>query len=53
MSEEIDGKIEITITQKEDGSDVNFTTNMSIVDMNYWLDQVKYLVVSGGIQPSE
>jgi hypothetical protein len=47
MSEEANGKIEINVVNTEDGASVNFSTNMNLADMNYWLDQVKYLIVSG------
>lgn len=50
MSEDQNGKIEITIVDGEDGPTINFNTNMSLVDMNFWLDQVKHLIVSGEAQ---
>jgi hypothetical protein len=52
MAEQVNGKIEITITENENGANVDFSTNMSLVDLNYWIDQVKYLIVSGNAKIS-
>jgi len=38
----------ITITVEDDT--VKFSTNYSITEMNYWLDHVKFLLVSGNAQ---
>lgn len=42
-------KIEITIEEDR----IQFSTNLSIVELNFWLDQVKYLIVTGQAQASE
>lgn len=42
-------KIEITIEEDR----IQFSTNLSIADLNFWLDQVKYLIMTGQAQPSE
>jgi len=46
MSEDGNGEIKITV----EGETVKFTTNYSITEMNYWLDHVKFLLVSGQVQ---
>lgn len=43
---EENGKIEITIENEQ----VNFSTNLSVAEMYYWLDYIKYLIVSGEAQ---
>lgn len=48
MSEK--GTIEITID--EDGK-VAFSTNLSISELNFWLDHVKYILVSGQASTSD
>ena len=46
MSEK--GTIEISIEDDE----MSFSTNLTIPEMNYWLDHIKYLIVSGQAQQS-
>jgi len=41
MSEK--GNIQINI---EDDA-VTFSTNLSVAEMNFWLDHIKYLIISG------
>lgn len=43
------GKIEISIEEDK----VVFSTNLSIPDMNFWLDHVKNLLITGQAEPSE
>lgn len=48
MSEDNVGKIEIFVkTDEEDGTSLDFTTNMPLVEVNFWIDQLKALIVSG------
>lgn len=42
------GTIEINI----EGDEVSFSTNLSVVETNYWLDHIKYLILSGQAQPA-
>jgi hypothetical protein len=41
------------ITIKVEGTDVSFSTNLSIFATNFFLDYVKYLLVSGEAQEKE
>lgn len=41
----------ISITIDEDN--VSFETNMSVIEMNFWLDHVKMLLVSGQAKTTE
>lgn len=50
MSEETQGKIEILVTDTENGPEVSFSTNMSLPDMNFYLDHVKWMLFSGEVQ---
>jgi hypothetical protein len=43
------GEINITITDEK----VAFSTTFSIPETNFWLDQVKYLILNGDLSQGE
>ncbi len=50
MEDTTTGTIEITI---DDGNKLAWRTNMSIVEMNYWLDQTKLALLTGDAEQVE